>query len=104
MAVVKRIVNGFLTTIRGADGKLSARRITAFWFVVLATMIVTCELAIIWLAVFKQITLTSYTIELLGVGVDILWVVCGMILMLFGVVTWDKIQHLKAGKEKKEDV
>lgn len=102
--LLKILFNAFASTLKGNDGKISSRKTTAFWFVILATADVVCVLVMIWLALFRQVPLTEYTIKLLGISVDMLMVICAMILLLFGIVTIQQIQNLKfLQKDKKDD-
>lgn len=85
-----------LGSVLGNDGKLSSRKATAFWFVLLATINV---ISIIWLCyalLLRAIALTEYSIRVIQELNSLLYLLLGMILLLFGIITAGSFMNLKA--------
>jgi nitrate/nitrite transporter NarK len=79
---MKNLINWFLASVEDEKGKLSGRRATAFIFVLMAIY-----------------TLVEYMEMKAEVAEHIWYGILGMILLLFGVITWENVTNFKNGKK-----
>lgn len=96
-----KIINFFAQSFKGADGKTSAKRVTAFVYTVLVCWVVITLLLIAYLAVFKQVEIKENTYRLMEfIGSSVLLYLLGATAMLFGVSGWTGIQALRAKNQQ----
>lgn len=93
--MIRKIYNFLLPTIVGPDGKTSSRKITAFWFTALATVNTLCIIAIVFFSIQQDKPSNLNNNLALGYLIDLMYVLCGMILLLFGIVTFQQVTTSK---------
>lgn len=89
------LVTWLKESFNGEDGKASGKRITAFTFVALSVMIVLCILCLTYLIMSGRYKY-EYR-DVMKYSVTTLYICCGMILLLWGVVTFAQIIQFKNG-------
>lgn len=96
----EKIIKWFRSSLEEENGIASSRRLTAFWFVILATVIVGFGIAILYRAAFYKGEINSEVLSSMNFLEEILYIICGTILLLFGVTTAQNITGiLKEGKK-----
>ncbi len=84
-------------TLEGDDGKISIKRILVYWFTILATINALSIKAIVWIAVTKNINCDTTDIAFLEKLISLQLILCGMVLLLLGIVSMQQIIQFKNG-------
>ena len=91
----------FLTFIKdnftGVDGKSSAKMWSAFWFVILITVIIVNVVIFVWYALTRSIIISDNELKAAAFFLDILLYLLGTVLLIYGVITVQNIVALKSG-------
>jgi hypothetical protein len=91
-----RVLTFITDSMRGADGKPSSKRVSAFLFCGLICIIVLTILTIGWLSTFRQVELKTNTLDLLKfIGGTVLLYLLMAVGALFGVQGWQQVSSLK---------
>ncbi len=84
--------------LEGEDGKLSGKRITAFWFAVVATLNAwTIQVVVFFLAFKKDVVPEALDINLLEKLISLELILCGMVLLFWGIVSFNQLIQFKNG-------
>jgi len=93
---MKFLFEWFLNSFSGENKGVSSRRLTAFWFVVMYTVIVDATLLITFLILKKTFEPTPEKLEFVkDILIDSQYIACGMILLLLGIITIQQIIDFK---------
>jgi len=85
----------FYESFLGDNGKVSSKRVTAFWFVVLITTIVVSIISTGIATVYYDLTLKEGLFRVLDIEVTILLYLIGAIMVLYGVQGWQQVSTAK---------
>lgn len=94
--MIKRLFHFLTPTLLGNDGKASSRKVTAFWFVAIATLEALTILIFAYLMLFGAMEVTDGRVRVLGVLVELFLYTLIMVLALFGIITGGNVFDKKA--------
>lgn len=92
------------SSFQGTNGTASGRRITAFWFVVLATITCFSIIVLAYLMILLEHKIDQIDIETLKVLTDLFIYITITVLTLFGIVTVQQITSFFQFKKSDKDV
>lgn len=104
--LIKKFIDWLLPSLQGNNGTSSSRRLTAFWFVILATITCFSIIVLAYLMVLLETKIEQIDIETLEVLTDLFIYITITVLTLFGIVTVQNISQMltfKFGKNEPSD-
>lgn len=105
MSILTSLFDSIAGTLKGHDGRISSRKTTAFWFVLIATVQSISIIIMQWLIISRAVVVSDANIRAMAVLYDFYVATLGMILLLFGIITLGQVQSLRTvvNADKKED-
>jgi hypothetical protein len=102
--MLQSLISAISSTFKGNDGKISSRKTTAFWFVIIATVQSLSIIIMQWLIITRAVVISDTNTRAMSLLYDFYVATLAMILLLFGIITFGQIQSLKTivNAEKKD--
>lgn len=93
--IISSLIEAISGTLKGHDGKISSRKTTAFWFVLIATVQSVSIIIMQWLILSRAVVVNDSNIRGMALLYDFYVATLAMILLLFGIITLGQVQSLR---------